>query len=939
MDFLKAECMAGLLYYSLTTIGLIWNTVLGNVFGVSAGNKTSIHNFSCFTFDWEEYVLCSWDYNTQFYSPNVTVKWHLMGSSARNDCPNLGNKSCKWIIDKDIDVYSNFKVCIKIYQSNEPQCYPVDIPSLVKPSPIRQIDVRAVNSTSATLQWPNNRILVCYNKSFQVNIMWSGKLAARITCNVTSSPSQCLANENVIICSSNHTNLSINGCSNYTTNGYGVICSSNSISITINRLSKYTEYGVVIYSKPLVKGFWSEGGYTTLTTSKDVPSTSPLIYDGYNSVRTNMSSSELTITVYWMPLNDENWNGENILFKVEIFANDSLIESKETEETFVSFETSGIFQLAILVWSKNEMGLSQQHSRLLVGKGDLIHNPVMVEVSNQMYNISWLPLTHKHGMKYSLFWCEQAFSLVCKTSPQTIEINMTYREIYIPAINQSVQYLIGVSYHYLNQTSGFEWSDCVFMGNSWNLNLDVVFRPILNLKQLEVYWYFEKCNLPEVKNLVKSYEVTACEDESCANFTTTLLDGTKTSLRLPLMNICIRITPYTVHGKGVPHKRCYINDETAYITERNLTAFYIVSVSVAVLCCPIAVIYLCRKYKRWSKGLTDIDTTTVVQSTSRVILNGRMRHGDNGFSGVPLISDVVFNGFISCNQVQGSLLSESSSTYPNTISKLLYLSVTQKDTPVANMSDFTSVDASGETLCSQVTSDKSIESYVDAQQIQPGYPPASHRVLLTKGNSDASETICSNVAMSSLQTDVCDNLSLLPTKQCAFSTSEIDSYVVEGIVSENNCLKRDRSEASSCLNKNCYSAGDLQTLNLVGKLQINGENNYLKAQLISPESFAVDSNSDYTQETSDCSEELMYLPHNTIELSMEVRKDSELSNQRERDILENSQISPLADFYFDNDSVTESANFCVQQQNTGFIKELKEPLMSTHPIPRNSNYS
>lgn len=38
----------------------------------------------------------------------------------------------------------------------------------------------------------------------------------------------------------------------------------------------------------------------------------------------------------------------------------------------------------------------------------------MVEVGNQMYDISWLPLIHKHGVKYSLFWCEQAFSLVCK---------------------------------------------------------------------------------------------------------------------------------------------------------------------------------------------------------------------------------------------------------------------------------------------------------------------------------------------------------------------------------------------------------------------------------------------------------------------------------------------------------------------------------------------
>lgn len=49
----------------------------------------------------------------------------------------------------------------------------------VKPSPIRQIDVRAVNSTSATVQWPNNRIY--YNKSFQVHIMRSGNLAARVS--------------------------------------------------------------------------------------------------------------------------------------------------------------------------------------------------------------------------------------------------------------------------------------------------------------------------------------------------------------------------------------------------------------------------------------------------------------------------------------------------------------------------------------------------------------------------------------------------------------------------------------------------------------------------------------------------------------------------------------------------------------------------------------
>lgn len=934
--------MAGILYYCLTTISLFCNIVLGNDFDASAGNDTAIHNFSCFTYDWEEYVLCSWDYNTNLYSSNVTVKWHFLGSSVRNDCPDLGNKSCKWIIDKDIDMDRKYNVCIEIYQSNKPHCVLVDIQSLVKPSPIRQIDVRAVNSTSATVQWPNNRIY--YNKSFQVHIMRSGNLAARITCNVTYSPSQCFANEYVIICSSNHTYFTINGRSNYKTNGYGVICSSNNISITINRLSKYTEYGIVIYSKPLVNGFWSEGVYTYLTTSKDVPSTPPLIYDGYNSVRTNMSSSERTITVYWMPLNDENWNGENILFKVEIFANDSLIESKETEEAFVSFKTSDTFQLAILVWSKNEMGLSQQHSRLLVGKGDLIHNAVMVEVGNQMYDISWLPLTHKHGVKYSLFWCEQAFSLVCKTSPQTIEFNTTYPTIYIPAINQSVQYLIGISHHYLNQTSGFIWSDCVFIGNSWNLNLDVVFRPILTLKQLEVYWYFEKCNLPEVKNLVKSYEVTACEDGSCANFTTTLLDGTKTSLRLSLMNICIIITPYTVHGKGVPHKRCYINEETAYITKRNLTAFYIVSVSIAVLCCPIAVIIMCIKYRRWSKGLTDIETTTVVSSNNRLMLNGRVRHGDNGFSGVPLISDDVFNGFISCNQVQGSLVSDSSTTYPTTISKSLYVQVTQKDTSEANISASTSFGASGETLRSQATSDKSIESYVDAQQIQPGYPPASHRILLTKGNSDVSETIleypslkdahnCSNVTTSSLQTDVCDNLSLLPTKQCAFSTSDIDSYVVEDILLENNCLNRHRSEPSSCLNVDCYSAGDLETLNPNGKLIIHGTSNYSDPQHTSLELFSADSNTDHTQETSDCSEECMYSPHNTIDLSMEDRKDEKLSNQRERDILETFQISPS---HFDNDSVTGSVNLCVQQQDTGYIKE---PLISTHPILRNSNSS
>ncbi|CAG2227962.1 unnamed protein product [Mytilus edulis] len=215
--------MAGILYYCLTTISLFCNIVLGNDFDASAGNDTAIHNFSCFTYDWEEYVLCSWDYNTNLYSSNVTVKWHFLGSSVRNDCPDLGNKSCKWIIDKDIDMDRKYNVCIEIYQSNKPHCVLVDIQSLVKPSPIVKFDVRAVNSTSATVQWPNNRIY--YNKSFQVHIMRSGNLAAR-------------------------------QCSGF----------------QFNQNTKF----------------------------RKVPSTPPLIYDGYNSVRTNMSSSERTITVYWM---------------------------------------------------------------------------------------------------------------------------------------------------------------------------------------------------------------------------------------------------------------------------------------------------------------------------------------------------------------------------------------------------------------------------------------------------------------------------------------------------------------------------------------------------------------------------------------------------------------------------------------------------------------
>ncbi|CAC5381541.1 unnamed protein product [Mytilus coruscus] len=893
--------------------------LLGNVLDVSAGNDTTINNFSCFTFDWEEYVLCSWDYSTKCNSPNVTVKWHFLGSSAWNDCPDLGNKSCKWIIHKDIDGDIKYNVCIKLSQSDKRHCVLVDIQSQVKPSPIRQIEIRVINSTSATLQWPQSRVY--YNKSFQVNITRSRKLVSRISFNVTSLPSQSYAD------------------------GYFVIYSLNHISITINGLSKYTEYGIVINCKPLDNGFWSDGFNTTLTTSKDVPSTPPLIYDGCYSIQTTRSSNERIATIYWMPLNKNNWSGERISYRVKIFPNDSSFQIEETRPFSFSFKTNETAELSVLVWSENEKGLSQQHSKLLVGNKDLIHNSVMVKVDDQRYNISWLPLTHKHDKKYSLFWCEQAFSLVCKTSPQTIEFNTTCPTVYIPDINHSVRYLIGVSYHYLNQTSGFVWSDCVFIGNSLSLELDVIFRPIINHRQLEVYWYFEKCNFPEVKNLVKSYEVTACEDKYCTNFT---LDGTETSLRLSLMNICISITPYTVHGKGVPYKRCYQGEETRYRKKRNLTAFYIVSVSVAVLCCPIAVIIICRKYRRWSRGLTDIETTTVVPSTNRAILNGRVRHGDNGFSGVPLISprstinvsNIAFNGFTSCNQVKGSPLSESSTI--------------EEDTPETNLSAFTSSGASGETLRSPVTNessfDISIESYVDAQQIQPSYTSAARHILRTKGNSHVSETIleysslkgthnCSNVTTASPQTNVCDNMSLLPTKKCVFSTLEIDSYVVEDIFLDTNCSDRRRSDASNCLNVHCNSAEELETLNSVEKLQIHGASNYSKAQLKLPDSFAADSDSDHTQETSDCLEECLYSPHTKIDLSVEVRKDAESSNQRKRDILENNKISPSSkttDFYLHNDSVTESVNLYVQQQATGYIKE---PLMSTQPITGNSNYS
>lgn len=507
-------------------------TVLGLVISESSKEQNeSIIDFSCITYNWNEYVICTWNYSTNVLLNQLDVYWQpvIFRSTWWYHCPELTNTSCKWNIKDSelaIDIERQYTICIKL---NEHKNFiSVRWNESVQPAPVFNLDAIATNMSCVLVKWDHSDYV--HNKTFRVN----------------------------------YTPLS---GFDFTERIATIYSEDDKIQVKICDLKPNTKYEIKVSCKTVRKGIWSIAVSTTVITKKSRPSIPPSLYKGgYSWRRTNALNTQLTF--FWKPINKSEWNGDSLTYDVQIT---DVVTQNTTVESGSQFslklEVSRNTSYQVLICSRNEVGNSRkQHSIFISSYKDLNFTEEILALKNQRYEIElfWKSANKEDIKFYSVFWCEQAFGDICKKTPSSVQVDAKLNKSTIPGLYKDdlSTYLFGVSYttkH--NVTSGFIWSDCYidFTSQEFPFHLEVTLHPLHD--GILVKWRFSKCKFVMDKQLISMYIVHICSEKECKDYTERNVTGTKnnTVLHISEKQVCVRVFPYWNGLKGKPSQTTCID--------------------------------------------------------------------------------------------------------------------------------------------------------------------------------------------------------------------------------------------------------------------------------------------------------------------------------------------------------------------------------------------
>ncbi|XP_033738959.1 uncharacterized protein LOC117326355 isoform X2 [Pecten maximus] len=534
--------------------------------GYSTGDV--FQNFTCITYNWDEYLTCSWTVSMKYNSPAYTtaVDWQMLSFQRSMRCPKLTNNTCVWSLggngrQRDTDPFQPIQVCLYLQRHNQTKkskCYKVDIEKKVKPDKVSDLKAKSQHPNCIFAQWTHQQIEA--SKMYSVELSSPGLDTIRKNLGATPSDDY------------------------YDYDYYSPEIEREAFTnITICNLSYYKNYTFSVKVRAVDMdnnqiGYWSDSQGINIVTAKSVPSAPPYLPPGGYTLSPVNSKGYRMARVYWTELPEHSWNGENLTHEVEavpVGECGSRTIRRIVRETEAEFDIMYTCNYTIKVWTRNEIGRSKDGSILHL-KQNALPKPqdVFLAEGNSpgMVHITWQePNDIESSLTYSVYWCPRSPGLLsCKGSFNTragikpIDTSgLVMADIKMDG-RPNVTYMYGVSTERIRgravHSSGFEWTDCSITSSDKLKYPRISFEGFPSENRVRMKWMYMNCAGTMIKKShLTHYHISKCAQETCEDLTT---DGKQAHLDFnPIIagqQICVTIRVRLDTVSGQPSKlHCY----------------------------------------------------------------------------------------------------------------------------------------------------------------------------------------------------------------------------------------------------------------------------------------------------------------------------------------------------------------------------------------------
>ncbi|XP_060073709.1 uncharacterized protein LOC132553477 [Ylistrum balloti] len=480
-------------------------------------------NFTCVTFNWDEYITCSWTVSSSYHHPAyyTTVTWRLP-PFAWYFCPKLTSNTCTWSLGgngrtMDVDPHQSIRVCLILKKDNatvSSECHNVSIENKVKPATVTDLIVIPQHPNCIFAQWTHEEVE--RTKKYYIEISSAGLSTIK-------------------------KNLQEESFYDY----YDSPEFESGTNFTICNLLYYVNYTVSVTVSALDDdlkeiGYQSDPLFTNVVTMKSVPSGPPYLHPGGYTLSAVNSEGYRMVRVYWEALPNYKWNGENKTYEFEALPIDgcgSRTMRLSVIETWAEFDILYTCNYNIRVWTRNERGRSKE-SGFLSLQQHVLPRPrelFMTEGYRQdIMNITWLEpndISSTTFLTYTVYWCPQSPRLSCEGSfkSRTVDSPVPYTDGYFRTNVKmdgypNVTYIYGVSTDgMINGTivsSGFAWTDCSLLSSDNLKQPKISFQGFPSEQRVRVTWIYMNCAETIIrKSYITHFDVTSCLMDNCNEFT------------------------------------------------------------------------------------------------------------------------------------------------------------------------------------------------------------------------------------------------------------------------------------------------------------------------------------------------------------------------------------------------------------------------------------
>ncbi|XP_048762785.2 uncharacterized protein LOC125671262 isoform X2 [Ostrea edulis] len=529
---------------------------------------------TCYTYNYDKYLQCSWNSTTPANSADVTVKWSLIMGGAmigRFDCPIPSQNSCTWDMEHgDVDPYCVIGVCVSLFNT----CQEIHF----KPAPVSNITTTNVTSTCVIFEWSQNRDHPKIHYPQQYHVMF-----------LPLSDDDQEFSEDTFSRIVNDSKLDVCG------------------------LVPYTKYLIKITTIPLDGGIWSEAQTVTLKTKKAAPGLAPRTIGNLFSRIPHGNGEFSDVMLFWQELSKQRIYGSHLQYLVSICPLGKTQErrncTEETESNSVWFQVPAQQEVTARIWSRNEIGISQNFAVIKIPSEDeLIPFPdVMVVVSDTYTEMHW-DVDPRQGFNVTVFWSHRDYkNLQWLEGVQNSTLKISH--------DHGIFYQYGVSVQRNNETSGIKWAECIFRKHELPTSPAVTLSHTKE-NQLMMTWNVPLCNMRLLSVAVNQYRLSVCSTSDCASKRILKIAPDVTSY-IYLMNneepVCVQIEVVTVWGKSqMSDINCFRRERTSHL--------HLPAVSIVGVCVFIFIVIVLVKVIKWWTSSVEIQVPVIV--SDQELLNG-----------------------------------------------------------------------------------------------------------------------------------------------------------------------------------------------------------------------------------------------------------------------------------------------------------------------------